>query len=34
MIWDVNGASNILQVFLSVINTGERPKHFSREREV
>ena len=31
---DVNGASNILQVFLSVINTGERPERFSREREV
>ena len=31
---DVNGASNILQVFLSVINTGERPGRFLREREV
>ena len=26
---DVNGASNILQVFLSVINTAERPERFS-----
>ena len=31
---DVNGASNILQVFLSVIDTGERPERFLREREV
>jgi hypothetical protein len=31
---DVNGASNIIQVFLSVINTGNRPERFLREREV